>query len=469
MAIDRSFTWLPGSADNGRMTLNNLARTKYGIRTFVLVVSVAMAGALAACSDDNDDDGGMVDVIDPPGDPILASIGAGSFQPLDGYDSIYGRAHVARMLDGKTTFELHVEGLSPGVAYGVHIHALPCEENAGGGHYKIDPAVAETVEENEIWPTFTTDDGGIGRRTLTVDHAARMDAQSIVIHDTENNNTKMACANLQVPYDGDWTRSGTLAPFAGAEAIDNNIAGTAEFVVNSQGSTLTMSIQGLDAQEMYTSHIHVYPCEVDDAGGHYKIDTTVETAEETNELWPIIDPDGDGNAEVTFNAAHVTRADAQSVVIHRQANGSAPKVACANLARAEFIEHVIVGTTNVLTAGMDRGYSDATTVASITRRLDGSTAFELLVDGLDANQDYGVHVHDYSCNTADGGGHYKIDDSVADTVEDNEVWLSFTTDSDGGAERKVLVQHLARPEAQSVIVHDYSDAERVICIDFDER
>jgi hypothetical protein len=51
----------------------------------------------------------------------------------------------------------------------------------------MEPTAA-AVQSNEIWPTFTTDADGVGRASITVNHAARPDALSIVVHDPEVDN-----------------------------------------------------------------------------------------------------------------------------------------------------------------------------------------------------------------------------------------------------------------------------------------
>jgi FtsP/CotA-like multicopper oxidase with cupredoxin domain len=445
------------------MYRHSIPTTALRRRPASLWLAVLFTGSLLACGGE---DAIQPDIIDPPGPVTIASIGGGSFGLYADYQGIYGRAQVLRNLDGTTTFELHIEGLTPELEYPAHVHALPCDVNSGGGHYKYDPTIVDPDEANEIWPAFTTDVDGIGRVTVNVAYEARMDAQSIVIHDPENGNVKMACADLRVPYQGELTRSGTLAPFAAAEPDDMTIAGSAEMVTNDQGTTFTMTVQGLSPAAQYSSHIHAYPCSVNDAGGHYKLDPTVLDPVADNELWPEITPDAEGNASVQLSSPHSARNDAQAVVIHRVEGGGAPKVACADLKRGESIEFTTVGESNILPAGSDR-YPGLAAYGSMNRRLDGSTVVRVSLSGLSPGQEYPVHVHAYTCNTADGGGHYKLDPSIADTVPDNEMWLPATTDETGGAARARLFQHLARPEAQSIVVHDYDDNERLLCLSLD--
>ncbi len=421
---------------------------------------MALSLAVSGCGNDPGDnpDAG-------PQQLAYYSIAGGSFAPLGDYTDIRGRAQILRGVDGQTTVELHIEGLEANTEYPAHVHKLPCDVDYGGGHYKMDPTVVETDENNEIWPAFTSGDNGVGRITLTVDHLARADAQAIVVHDPNSGNAKMACADLWQRDTGYVTRSGTLAPFAAAEAGDMTIGGQVEMRTDVDGTTLTMTVQGLDPAEQYTSHVHAYPCEVNDAGGHYKIDPTIEDTLEGNELWPVITPDAQGAASVELQNEYAARADAQAVVIHRVAVDGAPKVACANLSR-EYLESQTSGTAELLQAALDRGYDNLTATGSITRRLEKDTWAQIDVDGLEPEQQYPVHVHTYSCALDYDGGHYKIDPEVADTDEDNELWLTFTTDTGGGRISSIAVAgHLARPEAMSMVIHDYADGERLACID----
>jgi hypothetical protein len=132
--------------------------------------------------------------------PALAASGevtSGEFQTFAagngrGYE-ISGKAHMTRTADGKTIVSVHVKGLEPETAYGVHVHNKACGDANGGGHYQevvgggVDPY-------NEIWPLFTTNEDGIGNGKATHDFRARVEAQSVVVHDTDG--ARIACADL---------------------------------------------------------------------------------------------------------------------------------------------------------------------------------------------------------------------------------------------------------------------------------
>jgi hypothetical protein len=114
--------------------------------------------------------------------------------PSLGYD-IVGQAQMVRTADGRTIVTVHLSGLHPGVAYGAHVHNLPCGVSNGGGHYQhvvggpVDPI-------NEIWPGFTANAAGIGSGNATNDFTARPEAQSVVVHDPDAGNARIACADL---------------------------------------------------------------------------------------------------------------------------------------------------------------------------------------------------------------------------------------------------------------------------------
>jgi Cu-Zn family superoxide dismutase len=125
---------------------------------------------------------------------------AGASDPS--YQDISGHAQLVRTADGKTIVSVHAEGLLPETTYPSHVHAKACgalntdgTPAFAGGHYKIDPTVTATVASNEIWPgPFTTDEDGVGNGRTMVEHSARADAVSVVIHAPSG--AKIACADL---------------------------------------------------------------------------------------------------------------------------------------------------------------------------------------------------------------------------------------------------------------------------------
>jgi Cu/Zn superoxide dismutase len=99
-------------------------------------------------------------------------------------------------------------------------------------------------------------------------------------------------------------------------------------------------------------------------------------------------------------------------------------------------------------------------VAKIKRSEDG-TVVKARVRGLEPGETYGAHLHNAPCSAPDpGGGHYK-NDPAGPSVPPNELWLSSTDDpmagitanSRGVAKGRGSADWVARPEAQSVVIH----------------
>jgi hypothetical protein len=98
--------------------------------------------------------------------------------------------------------------------------------------------------------------------------------------------------------------------------------------------------------------------------------------------------------------------------------------------------------------------------AQIKRTTDG-TAVKAVVRGLEPGTTYAAHLHDAPCSDPNpGGGHYK-DDPAGPSMPPNELWLSSTDDpmagitanASGVAKGRGSADWVARPEAQSVVVH----------------
>jgi len=404
----------------------------------------------------------------PPaeGPATIQSVLNGSFAALPGFSGIDGRVQMTRFLDGTTQVDLVATGLAASLPHNAHVHALPCSY-LGGGHYKMDPAIVDALDTNEIWPNFISDEAGIGRASVSALHLARGDAMSVVIHDPVGGG-KMACADLVADDAGVFTAAGTIAPLPGVAVLDETIGGSAVMTTTGISTKLDMSITGLDPASSYVSHVHALPCEVQTGGGHYMIDPTAvlidPVALEANELWPVIGAHDLGSATVALTKAHNVRYDAQSVVIHRIDGDLKPKVACANLVRASWPAGITGGSAVLLDAGTER-LANLTATAEMTRRLDGVTVVSMSAIGLEKDTTYAVHVHNLPCGVSSGGGHYLLDSTVADTVQSNEIWLRLTAGADSAAEATTYANHLARSEASSLVIHDPADGSRLACID----
>jgi hypothetical protein len=135
------------------------------------------------------------------GQPVLAAgaqVTNGAFQSFAaglqrGYE-ISGRAQLVRTAGGQTLAQVQAWGLAPDTSYPVHVHNAPCAVNNGGGHYQ-DIVGGPANNVNEIWPGFSTDASGHGNGHAANDFAARPEAQSVVIHDTDG--ARIACADLK--------------------------------------------------------------------------------------------------------------------------------------------------------------------------------------------------------------------------------------------------------------------------------
>ena len=96
----------------------------------------------------------------------------------------------------------------------------------------------------------------------------------------------------------------------------------------------------------------------------------------------------------------------------------------------------------------------------------GDTIVTLHVRGLAPNHEYGAHAHKLACGATDAnaaGGHFQNVEPPAGTSPSlpafanpaNEIWLDFTTDSEGNAvaQTKVPWQFSPTRRAGSVMIH----------------
>ena len=262
-------------------------------------------------------------------------VAGGSFGGLPGYEGTgaTGFALIVRRQDG-TDVSVQVSDLMPDTDYPVHVHVQACDDDAGGGHYKIDPSIMDTQADNELWPAFTTDADGVGRVGISTDHLARGDAMSVVVHDPGADNAKMLCADLVTTGDTDpFTTSGEgivlMAAMDGGYG-DMTASATMERSVDA-GTAVSLDVTGLDPDEEYMVHVHDRDCASGDGGGHYKLDYGVMGTEETNELWLPVTTDGNGDGTTMVSFEHLARAAAQAVVVHDN-DGSGARLTCIDLA-----------------------------------------------------------------------------------------------------------------------------------------
>ena len=402
--------------------------------------------------------------MDPqPTGVSVQSIAGGGFRPIAPYIGIVGRALMVRRIDGKTDLSVELTGLIASTMYTAHLHAAPCQYGGGGGHYKIDPSIVDAVETNELWLRGTTSTTGALLSDGSWSHVTRGEALSIVVHDPASG-AKMACADLIEHDVATVELAGTIKPFADAAAGDMTIAGSVKASRTNAGTTLTLSLNGLNPNAIgYISHVHAEPCAVAMAGGHYKLDPTMADGMQSNELWLPISNYAAGTASSMLDTAHMIRPDAQSLVVHRTlGDGSKPKVACADLTRTTA--HVPFETTGSAVPLSAAAGLSLTGTAIMTRKLTGVTELALVMTGLTPQTRYAAHVHTQSCAVESGGGHFRFDRAVTDASAANEIWLELTTDAEGTAHDATWVPKIAGAAATSVVVHGPDNA-RLACID----
>jgi hypothetical protein len=437
------------------------------------LLAVSLVALLGACVNEvgtisgGDDPGGGGDEDEedtpPPTTPVLHSILSGTFSPIGTYTGISGRAQLVRSLDGRTDVDMQLVGVTPDTGYVAHVHAQPCAYQ-GGGHYMIDPSQTVAMETNELWLDFTSSAMGVGTSQATWTHMARGDALSIVVHDPAAANAKMACADLAPDDPAQVQFSGSVTPLALAAGSDLSITGAASALRSGATTHVELMLEGLDPAALYGTHVHALPCSVTDGGLHYKIDPTVVDALETNEVWIPVTDHADGSMLSEIDVTHAMRADAQSIVVHRlNPDDTKPKIACTDLTRT-YPGRDTTGVTVLLPDGNSRLPSiDGS--ATMERSLAGWTRVAFDIAGLTAGTDYKAHVHNQPCSVENGGGHYMIDPAGEADLEENEMWLYLSADDTGAASDSMWIEHLARSEAQSVVIHDPTDKARLACID----
>lgn len=123
---------------------------------------------------------------------------------------------------------------------------------------------------------------------------------------------------------------------------------------------------------------------------------------------------------------------------------------------------VAKGDFATFAAGIERNFT-ITGHVRLKRVPAGKTIVVLHAKGLQPNTTYGAHVHNATCDDNQGGGHYQNEvGGSADIV--NEIWPGFTTNADGNGSGYAANDFIARPEAQSVVIHD-TDGARIACTD----
>jgi hypothetical protein len=241
-----------------------------------------------------------------------------------------GKAVLVRS-DSKTYVYVLALGLTPSQTYMSHVHADTCA-NGAGGHFKNDPTITVSDQNNEIWLTLNTDTQGVGYARTEVPFVAGTSAVSIVVHNLDG--SKYLCADL-TPQQGtnsalsQWSENSfKLQPTA---KPGSTIAGNAtKVVLKNHMSGFHISVWGLTPGATYPVHVHQAACSTG-GGGHFLLDAAAAGGA-ANEVWlPLTaSTTGSGTSEVWVNQVISTaQTGALSIVIHDPTDSS--KQACADL------------------------------------------------------------------------------------------------------------------------------------------
>jgi hypothetical protein len=257
----------------------------------------------------------------------------GFAQSEDQDETLDGSVELEATEDG-TELSYEISGFQEdSTEYMAHVHALPCIVTDAGGHYKLDPTVAETVEANELWLDLGSTEDGEAADSIDSEHRVRLDAQSVVLHRVVDDDTtlKVACAPLEVEAYPDILVEGTSVQLEAAEQKNlDDLQALASLRRTIAGATrVRVTAVGLGAGVSYPAHVHALPCSVESGGPHYKIDTSEADTVEENELWLMLAADADGAATSEQSFAHIARADARSIVIHDPEDSA--RLACIDL------------------------------------------------------------------------------------------------------------------------------------------
>ncbi|MEI5527672.1 superoxide dismutase family protein [Streptomyces brasiliscabiei] len=142
----------------------------------------------------------MGDPSATPADKIPdADVVKGAFELLDtrppGMDDVKGSAWLAQDPKG-TTVTVSLSGLKPGATYMSHLHAQSCSAKNGGDHFQFEKGGA-TTPPNEVHLMFTADKSGMGMTTVNNDRKTGEDAKAIVVHPSEAQDNRIACADFE--------------------------------------------------------------------------------------------------------------------------------------------------------------------------------------------------------------------------------------------------------------------------------
>lgn len=347
---------------------------------------------------------------------------------------------------------MYAWGLEADTEYSAHVHSGTCAEG-GGPHYLQDPA-GEDIAENGLWPAITTNAEGMGYGMSMQEFAVTEDARSVVIHQPDEDGTRIACGDLI-------SSSGAMGMFSltegGSELYESLEASGYLSVRGDANSKAEIKASGLAASLSYGAHVHVGDC-ASGGEGHYLQDIEGEDVAE-NGLWPIIDVDAYGyGLGWASNPFAVRLAETQSMVIHEPEVGT--RIACADLDTALLAFRS--GSFSVTEAG-EALYDGLWGGARLYITADGMSKVEVYLSGLGADTQYASHVHNEAC--ANGGGAHYLQDMSAEDIAENGLWPAISTDASGAGSGSAMQDFVVRPDARSVVVHEPESGDRIVCAD----
>ncbi len=128
------------------------------------------------------------------------------------------------------------------------------------------------------------------------------------------------------------TTRGTFTTLEGGVALGYEITGHAVMVriPGTDTTRVTVHVQGLDANQAYSVHVHNASCAASPPGGGHYQHTVGGAVDAINEIWPVFTTNADGVGHGSAVHDHVARDDARAVVIHWPGN-SAVRLACLDL------------------------------------------------------------------------------------------------------------------------------------------
>lgn len=444
--------WQDALQDGGQGRV--MTHTRYGL--FVVGWICAACGAA---------DVSQSDLVQQPG-RVLETLRFGTFSPTNAYarGAMRGRVQLVTTLTGETRLQIHLTGLEPSTNYEARVHRVPCAFGAGT-RYLRDPENSQITDANTISLAFTSSADGTANGQTLEQHRTRGDALSVVVPDPVSG-AVMLCADLRAGTGRSVVWDGAVAPFADAQTQDLPLNGTVRVVRNAQGTRLALTLSGLIFNETYDAQVHTLPCNLNQGGDVYRLDPTATPGQASNELRPQVQPSEEGNSQDVFElSGHQARTDAQSLIVYRTTGGNRRAVSCANLQRQQWPKLRTDGFTWLTDTAVQRGFGNLGVDVSMVRDLRGQTEVNLRIEGLNISSIYALYVHDLPCDIQSGGDRYRIDPNQALGNINNELSLRFTTDSNGAAKTSLTALHVARPEAQSVVMRDPVDQVLLACID----